>query len=82
MSQPDNNDDITKEEEVWDKGDVDIDTGEESEQSEGGDFEEGNPDGTDDDGSVTIKECKNARKHVHLSSLVGRAKQGDKIVII
>jgi len=56
---------------------VDINTGEESEQSEGDDFEEGNP-----DGSVTIKECKNARKHVHLSSLVGRAKQGDKIVII
>ena len=47
---------------MWDKGDVDIDTGEESEQSEGGDFEEGNPDGSDDDGSVTIKECKNARE--------------------
>jgi len=41
---------------------VDINTGEESEQSEGDDFEEGNPDGSDDDQWVTIKECKNARK--------------------
>jgi hypothetical protein len=47
---------------VGDKGDVDIDTGEESEQSEGDDFEDGNADGSDADGSVTIKESKNARK--------------------
>ena len=31
-----NDDDIAQEKEVWDKGDVSIDTGEESEQSEGG----------------------------------------------
>jgi hypothetical protein len=43
---------------VGDKGDVDIDT----EQSEGGYFEDGNADGSDADGTVTIKESKNARK--------------------
>jgi hypothetical protein len=64
IAQPVNNDDIAQEEEVVDKGGVDIDTGEESEQSEGGDDfeEEGNPDGSDADGSVTIKESKNSRK--------------------
>jgi len=64
IAQPVNNDNIAQEEEVGNKGDVDIDTGEESEQSEGGDDfeEEGNPDGSDADGSVTIKESKNSRK--------------------
>jgi len=48
---------------VGDKGDVDIDMGKESEQSVGGDFEEeGNPDGSDADGSVTIMESKNSHK--------------------
>jgi hypothetical protein len=67
IAQPVNDDYVAKEEEVGDKGDVDIDTGEESEQSseqsEGDDFEEeGNPDGSDADGSVTIKESKNSHK--------------------
>ena len=68
IAQPVNDDDIAKEEEVGEKGDVDIDThidtGEESEQSEGGDDfeEEGNPDWSDADVSVTIMESKNSRK--------------------
>ena len=68
IAQPVNDDDIAQEEEVGEKGDVDIDThidtGEESEQSEGGDEfeEEGNPDWSDADVSVTIMESKNSRK--------------------
>jgi hypothetical protein len=45
IAQPVNDDDIAKEEEVGDKGDVDIDTGEESEQSEGDNFKNGNANG-------------------------------------
>ena len=67
IAQPVNDDNDATEEEVGDKRDVDIATGDESEQSseqsEGGDFEEeGNPDGSDADGSVTIKESKNSHK--------------------
>ena len=49
---------------VYDPSYPTIDMGEESEQSEGGDDfeEEGNPDGSDADGSVTISESKNSRK--------------------
>ncbi len=56
IARPVNDDDIAVEEEVGDKGDVDIDTGDESEQSEGDDFEDGNANGSNADGSVTIKE--------------------------
>ncbi len=47
---------------MGDKGDVDINRGEESEQSEGNDFEDGNADGSDADGSVTNQDIKNAPK--------------------
>ncbi len=59
---PVNDDYIAVEEEVenvGDKGGVDINTGEEFEESEGENFEEGNANGSDADGSVTIKESKN-----------------------
>jgi len=63
IAQPVNDADIAKEEEVGDKEDVDIDMGKESEHSEGDDFEEeGNPNGSDADGSVTIMESKNSHK--------------------
>ncbi len=58
IARPVNDDDIAVEEEVenvGDKGDVDINTGEESKESEGENFEEGNADWSDADGSVTIK---------------------------
>ena len=42
IAQPVNDENIAVEEEVGDKGDVDINRGEESEQSEGNDFEDGN----------------------------------------
>ena len=71
IAQPVNDDDIAKEEEVGDKGDVDIDTGEESEQSEGDNFKNGNANGSDADGSVTINEARTTVKHVLLSRLVG-----------